>query len=78
MSSQFSTRAFCSRCAAPVAVHLGEVTEADARLRVPTPAEPRDAGADVTEGDLVALPVDGGEWASLALTVPAANQAAGD
>jgi hypothetical protein len=37
---------------------------------------PGGEGSDVTEGEKEELPVDGGEWRSLALTIPTANRGA--
>ena len=70
-----------------VDVELGEVTEVQARMQ-PAASQPSTssgvngagnelAGNELTEADLAALPVNGGEWRSLALTVPGANGAAG-
>jgi len=65
--------------AGSIAVGLGEVTEVEARMRsgqgASSGAIPE--GSEMTERDLTALPVDGGQWRSLALTVPGANGAAG-
>jgi hypothetical protein len=66
----------------PVEVGLGEVTELQARMRLPVagqPSSPEGSSGGTTtvaETDLTALPVDGGEWRSLALTVPGGNAAA--
>jgi hypothetical protein len=60
----------------PVVVALGEVTEVEARMRAPVGgagllavADPGEVGPD----QLAQLPVDGGQWRSLALTVVGAN-----
>jgi hypothetical protein len=71
---------------APIAVGLGEVTEVEARMLpastalVSTPDAPDSLdSADVTAQDAALLPVDGGEWKSLVLTVAGSNGAdAGD
>jgi hypothetical protein len=68
-----------------VSVGLGEVTEVEAYM----PAEPcapaalpdaptpsGSAGGVVTRADVAELPTNGGQWRSLALTVPGANGAA--
>jgi hypothetical protein len=65
-----------------VAVGLGEVTEITARLRAAAAGQPTlpdgtsGGGATLSETDLDALPVGGGAWRSLAMTVPGANGAA--
>jgi hypothetical protein len=64
----------------PVGVGLGEVTEVEARMSAPAASNlsPQSgAGRILTEADTAVLPVDGGDWRSLALTVPGANAAAG-
>ena len=67
----------------PVQVGLGEVTEVVARMRPPVSGQPNSpsgasgGGTDLPEADLAALPVNGGQWSSLALTVAGANSAAG-
>ena len=67
----------------PVGVMLGEVTEVEARMRLSGvgSAMPLDAasgmGGVLTEAELAALPVDGGEWRSRALTAAGANGNAG-
>ena len=67
----------------PVEVGLGEVTEVVARMRPPVSGQPNSpsgtssGGTDLVEADLAALPVNGGQWRSLALTVAGANDAAG-
>jgi hypothetical protein len=67
-----------------VAVGLGEVTEITARLRAAVAGQPNPpagtsgGGAVLSEADLDALPVSGGAWSSLALTVPGANGAAAE
>jgi hypothetical protein len=61
-----------------VDVHLGDVTEVEVRIgsnAAGSPSGPAGEGADVTDGEKAELPVDGGDWRSLALTVPAANRA---
>jgi hypothetical protein len=66
----------------PVEVGLGEVTEVVARMRPPVSSQPNSpsgassGGTDLAEADLAALPVNGGQWRSLALTVAGANGAA--
>ena len=66
----------------PVEVGLGEVTEIEGRMRAPvagisnSPISAGDSATELTQADLTALPVDGGQWRSLALTVPGANGAA--
>ena len=66
----------------PVEVGLGEVTEVVARMRPPVSGQPNSpsgassGGTDLVEADLAALPVNGGQWRSLALTVAGANGAA--
>jgi hypothetical protein len=69
----------------PVQVGLGEVTEVIARMRPPvsgqsnSPSGANQAGSggtDLAETDLAALPVNGGRWSSLALTVAGANSTA--
>jgi hypothetical protein len=69
----------------PVQVGLGEVTEVIARMRPPvsgqsnSPSGANQAGSggtDLPEADLAGLPVNGGQWSSLALTVAGANSAA--
>jgi hypothetical protein len=66
----------------PVEVGLGEVTEVVARMRPPVSSQPNSpsgvssGGTDLAEADLGALPVNGGQWRSLALTVAGANGAA--
>jgi hypothetical protein len=63
----------------PVVVALGEVTEVEARMRAPVGGTGLLAGADPKEvgpDQLAQLPVDGGQWRSLALTVAGANGAA--
>jgi hypothetical protein len=66
----------------PVEVGLGEVTEVEARIGPVAAGSPEGrelpgvggAGATaLTEGEVAGLPVDGGSWRSLALTVPGAN-----
>jgi hypothetical protein len=65
--------------AAPVAVGLGEVTEVEARMLAGSaalasvPYAPD--SADVTRQDVALLPVNGGEWKSLVLTVAGSNGA---
>jgi hypothetical protein len=62
--------------AEPVGVLLGDVTEVEVRLAPTAAGSPGRAageGADVTEEEKEELPVDGGDWRSLALTVPSAN-----
>ena len=71
-----------------VSVGLGEVTEIEARVRASlTWARGRrwaagcsesmgGAGGVVTQADVAELPTNGGQWRSLALTVPGANGAA--
>jgi len=66
----------------PVEVGLGEVTEVMARMRPPVSGQPNSpsgtssGGTDLAEADMAALPVNGGQWRSLALTVAGANGAA--
>jgi hypothetical protein len=66
----------------PVEVGLGDVTEIEARMRPPVSGQPNSpsgassGGTDLAESDLAALPVNGGQWRSLALTVAGANGAA--
>jgi hypothetical protein len=63
-----------------VVVALGEVTEVEARMRAPVGAAELPASVDPSEvgpDQLAQLPVDGGQWRSLALTVSGANGAAG-
>ena len=66
----------------PVEVGLGEVTEVVARTQPPVSGQPNSpsgsssGGTDLAEADLAALPVNGGQWRSLALTVAGANGAA--
>jgi len=69
----------------PVQVGLGEVTEVEARMRPSvsgqsnSPSGANQAGSggtDLAETDMAALPVNGGQWSSLALTVAGANSAA--
>jgi hypothetical protein len=76
--------------AEPVSVGLGEVTEVEARMAATdagTQAGLPDApgvsggaasgtGAEVSATDVAELPARGGDWRSLALTVPGANGAA--
>jgi hypothetical protein len=65
-----------------VVVELGEVTEVQARMQSggigssALPNAPGSAGTDVADADLAVLPVNGGEWQSLTLTVAGANAAA--
>ena len=67
----------------PVHVGLGDVTEIEARMQPPVSGQPNSpvaavgSGTELSEVDLAALPVNGGEWRSLALTVAGANGAAG-
>jgi hypothetical protein len=65
-----------------VSVGLGEVTEVEAAMPADSgaqgalPAAPSvagGAGTEVTQADVAELPTDGGQWRSLALTVPGAN-----
>jgi hypothetical protein len=66
----------------PVEVGLGEVTEVVARMQPPVSGQPNSpsgassGGTDLAGSDLAALPVNGGQWRSLALTVAGANGAA--
>jgi hypothetical protein len=66
----------------PIEVGLGEVTEVSARMRQPVareqnPSEPTSGGTTrLTEADIAALPVDGGEWRSMAATVAGASGSA--
>ncbi len=66
----------------PVEVGLGEVTEVQARMQQPVagqpspPEGPGGSATTVSESDLTALPIDGGEWRSLASSAPGANGAA--
>jgi hypothetical protein len=66
----------------PVEVGLGEVTEVVARMQPPvsgmpnSPSGASSGGTDLAEADMAALPVNGGQWRSLALTVAGANGAA--
>jgi hypothetical protein len=60
----------------PLQVRLGEVSEVEARMRPPVPGQPNapsSGGMDLGEADLADLPVNGGQWRSLALTVAGAN-----
>jgi hypothetical protein len=62
----------------PVEVGVGEVTEVEARLQPGQPNPPREPGAagrSLTDADMTALPVNGGDWRSLALTAVGANDA---
>ena len=67
----------------PVSVGLGEVTEVEARMRLPVAGQPSPPNGEgggattVTQADLAVLPVDGGDWRSLALTAAGANGSAG-
>jgi hypothetical protein len=62
---------------APVEVGLGEVAEVEARLRTPAAGQHQVGGADngtaLSSADLAALPLTGGDWRLLALTVAGAN-----
>jgi hypothetical protein len=65
-----------------VDVGIGEVTEVEARMqRARSGAGPviaqHGTGSILGDTELALLPVDGGEWRSLALTVAGANDAAG-
>ncbi len=69
----------------PVQVGLGEVTEVEAQMRPSVSGQPNSpsganqvgsGGTDLAEADLAGLPVNGGQWSSLALTVAGANSAA--
>jgi len=63
-----------------VVVALGQVTEVEARMRAPVGGAGLLAGVGLSEvgpDQLAQLPVDGGQWRSLALTVAGANGAAG-
>jgi hypothetical protein len=67
----------------PLQVGLGEVTEVEARMQSgsgnssPVPsAGVSGGGTDLAEAELAALPVNGGEWRSLALTIAGVNPAA--
>jgi len=67
--------------AGTVAVEVGEVTEVEARMQPRwsgSPALPKPAqrsGTDVVGPGLADLPVNGGQWASLVLTVAGGNAA---
>ena len=75
----------------PVGVALGEVTEVEARMRAVTSGSGAgqassaggasggtgSSGTELTAADLDALPVDGGDWSSSALTFAGGNGAAG-
>jgi hypothetical protein len=65
----------------PVEVRLGEVTEVEARMLANAPvssaAGGSGSGRDLSGDDVAALPVDGGDWRSLARTVAGANAIAG-
>jgi Carboxypeptidase regulatory-like domain/TonB dependent receptor len=66
--------------AGPIEVGLGEVTEVEARMRAPVAGRSSVAGgsgAKLSAGELAELPVNGGQWRSLALVSPDANGAAG-
>jgi hypothetical protein len=68
---------------APVSVGLGQVTEIDATMQQAGLASASavaaaGAGNEVTAAQAEALPVDGGAWRTLALTVAGANTAAGE
>ena len=62
---------------APVDVELGEVTEVEARLLSATVGQPlfggAGGGAALSGAEVAALPLNGGDWRSLALTVAGAN-----
>jgi hypothetical protein len=62
----------------PVAVRLGEVSEIEVRLRTAAGQASHASGSGrvLTDVDIAALPVNGGDWRSLALTVAGANDAA--
>ena len=69
----------------PVQVGLGEVTEVVAQMRPPVSGQSNSpsganqvgsGGTNLPEADLAGLPVNGGQWSSLALTVAGANGAA--
>ena len=70
------------KLAGPVAVELGEVTEIRARMQSGGSGSPglptasRSTGTNVADADLVDLPINGGEWQALTLTVAGANAAA--
>ncbi len=59
----------------PVAVGLGEVSEVEVRLHAAgvSASVARSSGRTLSDGEMAALPVNGGEWRSLALTVAGAN-----
>ena len=65
-----------------VEVQLGEVTEVEARVLPHAAASAglsaagNGASAEVIREDLATLPLQGGDWKSLALTIPGANGAA--
>jgi Carboxypeptidase regulatory-like domain/TonB dependent receptor len=63
----------------PVAVGLGEVTEIEFRLQTAAGHASTASGSErtLTDGEIAALPVNGGDWRSLAQTVAGANDAAG-
>jgi hypothetical protein len=62
----------------PVAVGLGEVSEVEVRLQTAgQPDVASGSGRTLTDGEIAELPVNGGDWRSLALTVAGANDAAG-
>ena len=60
----------------PVGVALGEVTEVEARMQAGAAHALSGVGTGLSGDDLVALPVNGGDWRALVLLVPAANGAA--
>ncbi|MGP8261023.1 MAG: carboxypeptidase regulatory-like domain-containing protein [Acidobacteriaceae bacterium] len=68
--------------AGSVMVELGEVTEVQARMQSGgsgspgLPNTPGSEGTDVANADLADLPINGGQWRSLTLTVAGANAAA--
>ena len=70
--------------AGTVAVEVSEVTEVVARVQPggnvssALPKVPQISESDVAEPDLADLPVNGGQWASLALTVAGGNAASTD
>jgi hypothetical protein len=71
-----------TRLADPVSVGLGQVTEIDAKMQragqATSAIAPKGLGTEVPAAQAEALPVNGGAWRSLALTVAGANTAAGE
>jgi len=62
----------------PIAVELGEVAEIEVRLQAGGPENSANgSGRVLSEGEIAALPVNGGDLRALELTVAGANDAAG-